>query len=893
MNGKHVWVLLLALILTVGVAGMAAATPLLEVDVPDKATWIELQTGGFDIIGGPEGSTNDISPLYIMGWPEDMDRLSDYTYRIFVEDMEARNRANLDNQIDDMGGYMTYSEVYAWLDDFCTDNPSLVYGPITIGYSYEGRPIKVFKISDNPTVDEDETEVFINALIHAREVVTPLTVVTYSEYLIDNYGTNNRVTDLVDNREIWLLPMYNVDGYVRNEQTDPNGGGMHRKNMSPPDGVDLNRNYSYMWGYDNSGSSPNQYSETYRGPSPASEPETQVVMDFTNAREFAAVLNYHTYSNLIILPWGYTYERPPNYDIYLAYGEYMNQTLGWEVGGPEIIYPTNGGAEDWQEAGDPNEPTSADYHMWSFTFEIGSWSQGGFWPTYNTGVQLANGQIEPLMKFVEVAENPYVLGDPVAPEMTIPEEVGPMFTATWTHDDPNGNDALYYDFAQLSDPMTTDGAELANSVVFERDGFLRSTIREYAGNYSYYSENGNNINHNLTAQFSIPVEANTTLTFQAWYEIENNWDYAYVMVSTDGENFETIPGNITTDYNPNGTNMGNGITGDSNGWVEGIFPLSDYAGQDVWIQLAYITDGGVIDEGIYFDEITPVNGFESMTVLATDLPNPEFDLDFSPVTEPFTAYFTANATDAQDQTSRWANADEVLITPDGVDMVLNLTGINTHVGYNGGYITYSASLNTYVGTPFPNYNYWTMAQLPNGNMYGPVSTYNINIPANADIDVPMLAVSVPGMAPNGSYTLFGHVGDYPNIDVSDSFAFTKGVNATDDNQNEIADWGETGWPESLTADELSVELPTEFDVMTAYPNPFNPTVTVPFALPAAGEVTIAVYNTLGQTVYEQANVFNAGTHQVTVDGSALASGVYLLRVNYNGLADMQKIVLMK
>jgi Zinc carboxypeptidase/Immune inhibitor A-like, MAM domain/Secretion system C-terminal sorting domain len=891
MNGKRVWVLALTMCFALACVGVVSATPLLKVDVPDKATWVALQGGGFDILHGPEDQGVHTDDLYIMGWPEDMSRLDHFDYQIFIEDMEAYNRQNLD-VLDDMGGYATFDEIQSWLTNFCADHPVIVEGPTTIGYTLQGRELNVFKISDNPGIDEDEPEVFINAAIHAREVVTPLTIMTFATYLVNNYGSDARVTDLVDNREIYMMAVANPDGYYHNQVIAPNGGGMQRKNMSAPDGVDLNRNYDYKWGLNNQGSSGDPYSETYRGPSAGSELSTQAIKAFINNRNFEAVVNYHAYSDLIILPWGWTYQRPANYDTYLAFGNYMNQTLGYEVGGPEIIYVVNGDAQDWQAAGG-DDPTSADYPMWAFTFEVGTWQQGGFWPSYNLGVTLANEQIEPMMKFCEVAPNPYSLGAPVPPVMTIPAQVPPAFNATWTHDDPNGNDAVSYDFAELENLITSDGAESNTSLVWDEDGVNRSTAREYAGSYSYYFGSAHNLNNSLTGLFSMEATVGMDLTLRTWYDIEPNWDYAYVMVSTDGTTFETIPGNITTNSNPNGTNIGNGITGSSGGWVQGIFPLDDFAGQQVWVKLAYITDGGVVEEGIYFDEISPIVGFGQMTVLGTDLPNPSYAMNYGVVNVPFTAYFTARADDAEGQTSAWADVGATLVTAEGADMVLNLTGINTFVGSGGGTITYSASLQTFVPDPFPGFNYWTMAILPNGNPYGPISTLNVNIPPNANIFVPMMQVNVPAMAPNGQYTFQGFIGQYPTVMVSDSFGFTKGLGGSNDQEINGTEWSESGWPEEFAVAGNTVELPTEFAVETAYPNPFNPTVSVPFALPTAGDVSIAVYNTLGQMVFEQVSTFNAGSHTVTVDGSSLSSGVYLLSVSHNGASEVQKVVLMK
>ena len=112
------------------------------------------------------------------------------------------------------------------------------------------------------------------------------------------------LTRLVDEREIFILPVVNPDGYVYNEMIAPDGGGMWRKNRNPefaPDyGVDLNRNYGYMWGYNDFGSSPDPSDATYRGTAPFSEPETANIRAFVNSHEFVFAVNYHSHSDLIL-----------------------------------------------------------------------------------------------------------------------------------------------------------------------------------------------------------------------------------------------------------------------------------------------------------------------------------------------------------------------------------------------------------------------------------------------------------------------------------------------------------------------------------------------------------------------------------------------------------------
>jgi len=112
-------------------------------------------------------------------------------------------------------------------------------------------------------------------------------------YLLENYSSDPSIKNIVDNTEMYFIPVVNPDGYIYNQTTNPNGGGLWRKNRRNNGdntyGVDLNRNYSYNWGYDNTGSSGNTNSDTYRGPSPFSEPESRIMRDFTYQRALRIV----------------------------------------------------------------------------------------------------------------------------------------------------------------------------------------------------------------------------------------------------------------------------------------------------------------------------------------------------------------------------------------------------------------------------------------------------------------------------------------------------------------------------------------------------------------------------------------------------------------------------
>ena len=141
-----------------------------------------------------------------------------------------------------MGGYLTYDEMLAELDAMHTQYPNLVTqkSPISSFQTYENRPIYHVRISDNPDVNESgEPNILYTAIHHAREPMSLVQTIFYMWYLLENYGTNDEVTYLVDHTQMFFVPCLKPDGYIYNELTNPNGGGMWRKNRRNGYGIDL------------------------------------------------------------------------------------------------------------------------------------------------------------------------------------------------------------------------------------------------------------------------------------------------------------------------------------------------------------------------------------------------------------------------------------------------------------------------------------------------------------------------------------------------------------------------------------------------------------------------------------------------------------------------------
>ncbi len=301
-----------------------------------------------------------------------------------------------------MGGYYTFAELQSVLDQIRAAFPGIVTAKSSIGSSIEGRPIWSVKVSDNPTVDENEPEVRFDALHHAREPESMQALIWAMLALVEDYGIDPLATYLVNEREIWFLPCVNPDGYLYNQQTNPGGGGLWRKNRRNNGGgifgVDLNRNYSFQWGFDDVGSSPSPSSETYRGTAPASEPEVAAMQAFISSRDFRTALSTHTYSDLWLYPWGYIPQGPVNQGQYDEISELATVLNGYIVGPAGIVlYLANGVTIDYDHGV---------HGTLSWTPEIGD-SNDGFWPAPSRIVPLAQ-ENEPAFLRTALAAGAYV-----------------------------------------------------------------------------------------------------------------------------------------------------------------------------------------------------------------------------------------------------------------------------------------------------------------------------------------------------------------------------------------------------------------------------------------------------------------------------------------------------
>ncbi|MFU8842572.1 MAG: M14 family zinc carboxypeptidase [Bacteroidales bacterium] len=566
-----------------------------------------------------------------------------------------------------MSGHATFTEIVAHLDNMYNLFPNLITAKESIGQSIEGRDIWMVKISDNPNMSEPEPQVFYNALTHAREPAGAMTLLFYMYYLLEQYSSDDLIQTLVDNTEMYFVLCVNPDGYVYNQTTNPNGGGMFRKNRrinsgSSCIGVDLNRNYGYFWGLDNNGSSPDPCSETYRGSAAFSEPETAAIRDFVEANDFKNILNYHTYSNLLLYPWGYTSDPCPDDAIFYAHASLMTQDNNYVFGsGNSTIYATNGGADDWMYGEQITKPKS-----FAYTPELGG-NDDGFWCPVSRIIPIAQeNMIQNLLaaafagKYADVKEtSPTIIGD-VAGFLNFDiTRLGLMDGGTFTVTLIPISDVI----TSVGEPKVFSGMDILESIsdsieFILNPGILSGTLFKFLlsvenGDYvlsdtitkvfgvpvvifeddcntmnnwssatwgvtgsSYYSPpgsitdspSGNYPNNHtgtvvLTQNIDLSDVAFAVLNFWAKWEIEPGWDYCQLSVSTNnGSTWQPLTGKYTVTGNSNQANGQPLYDGFQTTWVREEIDLSEYIGNSVIFRFRLKSDGWVTEDGFYFDD---------------------------------------------------------------------------------------------------------------------------------------------------------------------------------------------------------------------------------------------------------------------------------------------------
>ncbi|MBE0570766.1 MAG: immune inhibitor A [Ignavibacteriaceae bacterium] len=579
-----------------------------------------------------------------------------------------------------MGGYYTLAEIEADLDEMFQLYPNLITQKFSIGTSVEGRTIWAVKISDNPNISENEPAVGFDALVHAREPQSMATQMYFMWYLLENYGSDPEANYLVNNREIFCVPCFNPDGYEYNRSTDPNGGGFWRKNRRNSGGgcigIDLNRNFGYKWAYDNSGSSPDPCSETYRGASAFSEPESQAIRDFAILNNYNTHFNMHTYGGYILYPWGYIDAETPDSLTYREFAALLTSFSGYAFGsgGQLLGYNSNGSIRDWMYG-----EQLLKNKTFGYTIEIGD----DFWPSQSQIYPIAQQNLRTMIYQSFLAGDYVQLVNPnFNKEFFLPAdaiELSPEFknkglafayNLTFELTSPSqyinintGSSSLdsipARSSATLNTPLSflisaaapleeeiqlvlttrTNGDLLSSDTTTLIIGYpvfmfedttnnpaalwtitktpasspqWDSTYKSfYSGPNSYTdSKNGNYINSatvamTLTNSVDLSGIVNPKLKYWTKFNIESDWDYGQVQISTNnGTTWIALTGQYTEpavgSFQPPGEPV---YDGSQSNWVKEEISLASYTSSPIKIRFRLRTDNNTTRDGWYLDDI--------------------------------------------------------------------------------------------------------------------------------------------------------------------------------------------------------------------------------------------------------------------------------------------------
>jgi carboxypeptidase T len=490
--------------------------------------------------------------------------------------------------------YHNYSEMITDINGVSGAHPTIV-SVGTVGNSSEGRAMPLIKISDNVATDENEPEVLFTAHQHAREHLT-VEMALYLLYLLaDNYGTDTRITNIVNSREIWIIPDVNPDGGEYDIETGSYRSW--RKNRQPNSGssavgTDLNRNWSFQWGCCG-GSSGTFSSETYRGASPFSAPETQVVRNFVNSRvvggtqQITANIDWHTYSELVLWPYGYTTANTTS--TLTATDQQALSTLGTQMAStnnytPEQasdLYIADGTINDWMWNA---------YRIFSYTFEMfPRTSSPGFYPPDEQIVTQTTRNREASLRLMEYADCPYrvigltcsttpsetVFSDDFETEKGWTRNAGATDTATlglWQRGNP--------------DSTTSSGAkQLGTTTSGSNDLVTGATAGASAGD--------NDVDGGVTSirspAIALPATGNLSLTFNSYLANGSNSSTAdFLRVRVVGSTTQTVYSRAGAAANVNGAWLTNGVS------------LNAFAGQTVriLIEAADASTASLLEAGV-------------------------------------------------------------------------------------------------------------------------------------------------------------------------------------------------------------------------------------------------------------------------------------------------------
>ncbi|MCK5821134.1 MAG: DUF2817 domain-containing protein [Bacteroidales bacterium] len=335
---RYLFVMLMFIWLVPEGFSQTADQNLYRIYVEDFSKIRNLESTGVNIYNMNPGSY-----IEIIAKPEQAARLEAEGFQIEYLGKDFVELANI-QRLKASPEYHDYQETMDELQDIADRFPNISQLEI-LGQSVLGRNLACLKISDNPDMDEDEIPILICGAHHGNEVLSVEATLYQINYLVDNYGVDDEVTNWVDNYEIWFIPLVNPDGREAVRRYNENG-------------IDLNRNYSF------------EHTAVGNHGEPFSEPETQVIRDLTALYPPAMSLTYHTSGRLILYSWTHTDAAAPDIDAMIYLGNIIAESIVFPVGGSTDHYELRQGGAWYFTAGEYCDYLYATHNTQAFTVEM-------------------------------------------------------------------------------------------------------------------------------------------------------------------------------------------------------------------------------------------------------------------------------------------------------------------------------------------------------------------------------------------------------------------------------------------------------------------------------------------------------------------------------------------
>jgi carboxypeptidase T len=568
-----------------------------------------------EIVGGQPNTYHDI--IFNENYMEELT-----TKGYLIEPVRQINQPVSQSIIDQ---YYTFDEIEMFLENTLQQYPEIT-NLFTIGKSYEDRDIWCLEISDNPGIDEEEPGILFMGLHHAREWPTVSICISLIEKLTADYDNNQTIKNLVENRRIWIIPCVNPDGYAY-DHDETQGRNWWRKNRHylptyDTYGIDLNRNYAGstnadsngMWG--SLGMSHFPSNDLYCGSSQFSELETQAIQQFFISHNLCACISWHTYSELVLWPWGYScdvqapdaaYMGEVGIDIASRISK-QDETGSYTPTQASGLYPTAGDTTDWMYG-------YSHYVLGKTVFAYTIEACSSFHPDPEVLTQVCKENVDGALFLLEEAETINKLQPRVLPptNLMIHEHQDNAHTLNWTIANP-ASLPTKYKIQELSESqiLTDDANELTE--LWEIDGFSITTAKSYSTDMSYTAHTEDNTVSSMTTKYPIEVSSPMQLSFYCWYDIEKDWDKAFVEISKDNRNYVVL----------------DTFTGKSDQWNLCEYSLDAYQGKSVFIRFRYSTDDQTTGEGFFIDAIYPLIQYNSISIIENEWDETSIDLSEKP-----------------------------------------------------------------------------------------------------------------------------------------------------------------------------------------------------------------------------------------------------------------------